>query len=157
MHSDPVERVLAFLNTIDVEEDTDVMSDLSQWRAWVHASLGGDGEAETTRSLDDAHALRTHLRTVVTGEPPGDRPSVPVTVEFEADGPRLAADTVTGTIAAAVAQLTIERRWERIKICPADDCRWAFYDASRNHSRQWCSMRVCGNRAKVRRHRDRIG
>jgi predicted RNA-binding Zn ribbon-like protein len=44
---------------------------------------------------------------------------------------------------------------ERVKICPADDCRWAFHDNSRNGSRQWCSMAVCGNRAKARAHRAR--
>ena len=44
---------------------------------------------------------------------------------------------------------------ERVKICPADDCLWAFYDESRNGSRQWCSMAVCGNRAKARAHRAR--
>ena len=39
--------------------------------------------------------------------------------------------------------------------CPGDDCGWMFLDTSRNHSRQWCQMRICGNRAKVRRFRER--
>jgi predicted RNA-binding Zn ribbon-like protein len=45
--------------------------------------------------------------------------------------------------------------WERLKVCPADDCLWAFYDRSRNRSRRWCDMEVCGNRAKVRGYRER--
>src|SRR4029079_6771547 len=36
--------------------------------------------------------------------------------------------------------------WARLKACSAEDCQWAFFDGSRNHSRTWCSMDVCGNR-----------
>jgi predicted RNA-binding Zn ribbon-like protein len=45
--------------------------------------------------------------------------------------------------------------WERMKACRADDCRWAYLDTARNRSRAWCSMRVCGNRAKVQAYRER--
>jgi len=67
----------------------------------------------------------------------------------------LSAPTAAGFLAAAAAKVAIEERIDRVKICPADDCRWAFYDTSRNHSRQWCSMEACGNRAKARAHRQR--
>jgi len=39
---------------------------------------------------------------------------------------------------------------ERLKICP--NCHWLFLDRSRNRSRAWCDMAVCGNRAKASRH-----
>ncbi|MFQ6184484.1 CGNR zinc finger domain-containing protein [Sinorhizobium meliloti] len=39
---------------------------------------------------------------------------------------------------------------ERLKICP--NCAWLFLDRSRNRSRTWCDMAVCGNRTKARRH-----
>jgi predicted RNA-binding Zn ribbon-like protein len=39
---------------------------------------------------------------------------------------------------------------ERLKICP--NCQWLFLDRSRNRSRTWCDMTVCGNRAKANRH-----
>lgn len=42
-----------------------------------------------------------------------------------------------------------------MKVCPADDCQWAFYNASRNRSAVWCDMCVCGNCAKVREFRER--
>lgn len=52
----------------------------------------------------------------------------------------------------AVELLTAGRP-ERIRECPgADGCGWLFYDTSRNGKRRWCSMEVCGNRAKGRRH-----
>ena len=38
----------------------------------------------------------------------------------------------------------------RLKICP--NCAWLFIDRSRNRSRTWCDMAVCGNRAKARLH-----
>jgi predicted RNA-binding Zn ribbon-like protein len=41
-----------------------------------------------------------------------------------------------------------------IRQCPGDECGWLFLDTSRNHSRRWCEMRICGNRAKVRRFRE---
>jgi predicted RNA-binding Zn ribbon-like protein len=47
--------------------------------------------------------------------------------------------------------------WERLQVCPEDDCAGAFYDESRNRSRRWCSMNVYGNRQKVRAYRDRLG
>jgi hypothetical protein len=40
---------------------------------------------------------------------------------------------------------------ERLKVCARDTCRWAYYDASRNHARRWCSMSGCGNYVKMRR------
>lgn len=39
---------------------------------------------------------------------------------------------------------------ERLKICP--NCEWLFIDRSKNRSRTWCDMAVCGNRAKARLH-----
>ena len=64
--------------------------------------------------------------------------------------------TVLGPVADAAAQLLTSDRLDRVKECPAPDgCGWLFLDTSRNRSRHWCSMRDCGNVAKVRRHRKR--
>lgn len=150
----PADTVLGFLNTIDVEEDTDVMADLASWRAWVQDSLGLPATAETHPKLASARELRALLRDQAMGITPAEPTLIPVTVRIDplADA-SVEADTVIGRIAADVLRLTLEGRWSRIKVCPADDCRWAFYDESKNRSRQWCSMRVCGNRAKARNHR----
>jgi predicted RNA-binding Zn ribbon-like protein len=45
--------------------------------------------------------------------------------------------------------------WPRLKVCGADDCRWAFYDRSPTRSGCWCSMAGCGARAKSRAYRQR--
>lgn len=44
---------------------------------------------------------------------------------------------------------------DRIRSCEADDCNHVFLDESRANNRRWCSMQRCGNRAKVRAHRQR--
>jgi predicted RNA-binding Zn ribbon-like protein len=58
-------------------------------------------------------------------------------------------------IAQAAAELLLEGDLSRVRQCAADDCAWLFYDTSRNHSRRWCSMSSCGNRAKVGNFRKR--
>jgi predicted RNA-binding Zn ribbon-like protein len=42
-----------------------------------------------------------------------------------------------------------------VRACGADTCRWLFLDTSRNHTRRWCDMKVCGNRMKARRFHER--
>jgi predicted RNA-binding Zn ribbon-like protein len=66
--------------------------------------------------------------------------------------PGLAA--VLGEIAAGFGETLARGEPERIKICGNPDCRWVFYDRSRNRSRRWCEGNTgCGNLMKVRRFR----
>jgi predicted RNA-binding Zn ribbon-like protein len=60
-----------------------------------------------------------------------------------------------GSVVAAVLAAQGDGTLPRVKICAEDTCQWAFVDASKNRSRQWCSMSVCGNRAKTRTYRAR--
>jgi len=39
-----------------------------------------------------------------------------------------------------------------VRLCASETCDWLFLDRSRNRSRRWCDMKVCGNRHKVREH-----
>lgn len=39
-----------------------------------------------------------------------------------------------------------------VRQCSGPTCSWLFLDTSRNHSRRWCDMKACGNRAKAHRH-----
>lgn len=52
--------------------------------------------------------------------------------------------------ARSALKLVCQSEPERLKICP--NCEWLFVDKSRNRSRSWCDMAVCGNRAKARLH-----
>ncbi len=65
-------------------------------------------------------------------------------------------DLPLGPIARSAGELlTSSETLEHLRQCHGDNCGWLFIDSSRNHSRCWCDMRDCGNRAKVRRHRMR--
>jgi predicted RNA-binding Zn ribbon-like protein len=44
-----------------------------------------------------------------------------------------------------------------VRTCGVDTCRWLFIDTSKNHTRRWCNMKVCGNRMKARRFQARRG
>ena len=65
-------------------------------------------------------------------------------------------DRVLWPVAWSAAELLMQGPLERIRECPGQDtCGWLFLDLSKNASRRWCDMRVCGNRAKARRHYER--
>jgi predicted RNA-binding Zn ribbon-like protein len=143
-------RVQALVNTLDLETDEDTLSP-----AWLAAQ--GFAPADDLAAVRE---LREGLRGVLLAhngaevDPPALRASV--TVAFDETGaPRLSADDAVGQVLAIVAVAAAEGTWERLKACPADDCHMAFYDFSRNHSRTWCTMSVCGNRAKARSYRAR--
>ncbi len=65
-------------------------------------------------------------------------------------------DRMLWPVAWSAAELLLRGPLERIRECPGQDtCGWLFLDLSKNASRRWCDMRVCGNRAKARRHYER--
>ena len=55
-------------------------------------------------------------------------------------------------VARSAAELLTSAQLDRVRECAEAGCAWLFLDTSRNRSRQWCDMKVCGNRAKARRH-----
>lgn len=56
----------------------------------------------------------------------------------------------------SAASLLTSANLKLVKQCEDDrGCGYLFLDTSKNRSRRWCSMKSCGNRAKVRRHRAR--
>jgi predicted RNA-binding Zn ribbon-like protein len=59
-------------------------------------------------------------------------------------------------IAQSAEELLTSERIKNVRECSADTCAWLFLDESRNHSRRWCDMSVCGNRQKARRHYERV-
>ncbi|HUO72355.1 MAG TPA: CGNR zinc finger domain-containing protein [Solirubrobacteraceae bacterium] len=78
-------------------------------------------------------------------------------VRFDLTGPQFVAHAdglngALGLVLALSAVAMIDGSWTRLKVCPGDDCGWAFYDLSRNQTGRWCSMSVCGGRAKARAH-----
>ncbi|MGD0722616.1 MAG: CGNR zinc finger domain-containing protein [Roseiarcus sp.] len=63
-----------------------------------------------------------------------------------------AIESVLGPIALSALATLTQGDLSRVKQCQGDRCGWLFFDTSKNRSRRWCEMEVCGNRAKQRRH-----
>ena len=64
-------------------------------------------------------------------------------------------DGAAARLAESIARQLIQGPAARLKVCENEQCRWVFKDTSPTGKRKWCSMRSCGNRAKVARHRAR--
>lgn len=106
------------------------------------ASGRAPSEADLVRLQAVWNRAMAQSRLVWAGDQAVWRASPTATAAF--DGPAWAA-------ARAAVELLTSPRLSRVRTCAAPGCGWLFVDLSRNRSRRWCDMRVCGNRAKVRR------
>jgi predicted RNA-binding Zn ribbon-like protein len=171
----PAELLCDFVNTYDVEEDADDLISPEKLTAWLteRALAGADDRGEPD-DLVLARALREGLRHnhdiqhLAEGHPPYAMPielstalsALPLLVTLTGDVPALqpAVPGVPGglaRLAAAIVDARVDGSWPRLKVCGEDSCQWAFIDVSKNRSRSWCSMKVCGNRTKTRAYRAR--
>ena len=69
--------------------------------------------------------------------------------DWQSDPSNLIA--LLGPVALSAAELFTGKELDRVKICHGNNCAWLFVDRTRNGSRKWCDMAVCGNRVKARR------
>ncbi|MGW7521326.1 CGNR zinc finger domain-containing protein [Streptomyces sp. NPDC054796] len=67
----------------------------------------------------------------------------------------LGVDGLAARVAAGIAAADAGGQWQRLKACEAEDCLWVFYDRSPAGRGRWCTMAVCGSRAKMRAYRSR--
>jgi predicted RNA-binding Zn ribbon-like protein len=158
-----------FINTVEPNVRDDI-GDPSGAAAWLRES-GLPGSISGADELGRLLALREALADLLLANA-GHGPEVgwerllPFGSEVRLcirSGPELrlepAADTnveaTIGAMLAVVYDAVRDGTWSRLKICEDGACAWAFYDRSKNGSGTWCSMKVCGNRAKARRRRER--
>lgn len=168
-----LELVRRFANTLDVHERRDDLPTPTALVAWLTAAglldtaPEADG-ADLDLGLDARTGLRALMHAGGHADPdPGviaglDRvaDAAGLTLRFAPDAARLVATEAgvagaLGRLLAIAAAAVADGTWARLKLCAADTCAEAFYDRSRNRSGRWCSMEVCGNRAKVRTYRSR--
>jgi predicted RNA-binding Zn ribbon-like protein len=67
-----------------------------------------------------------------------------------------ALDSMLWPVSRSAADLLTEGPLSTIRVCEGRGCGWLFLDTSRNRTRRWCDMKICGNRAKARRHHERM-
>lgn len=164
--------VQAFVNTLDLVPRNEELGEPDALKRW----LAANGLIDPTATVDQADlkhavAVREAMRGVIGGNT-GQR-VFPVDVatlneaaaasrlrmRFGSDGkPRLEPEVsgavgALGRLVAALYSAMRDEDWRRLKLCGADECRWAFFDRSKNRSSRWCTMESCGNRAKARRYR----
>ncbi|TQS41364.1 CGNR zinc finger domain-containing protein [Cryptosporangium phraense] len=113
---------------------------------------------EPSDDLTAARDLRTALRRAVAGDADA-LANYPLRLRPDPEGQlRTTGDTGSpwmDEILRTVAESVARGDWKRLKLCAAPDCRWAFYDNSRNGFGRWCGMESCGNRHKTRNYRAR--
>jgi predicted RNA-binding Zn ribbon-like protein len=168
----PLLRVQGFINTLDVEDGTDLLVLPAVARDWlVDAGLLRAGAAEPSASdLELAVGVRESIRSLLQGAAGdgGVEPLRQVAVGHRArltvgdDGAVGVENACDVELEDALFELMLivhgaqqDGTWSRLKVCANPDCRWAFYDRSRNQQGNWCNMAVCGNRLKNRELRAR--
>ncbi|WP_372791860.1 CGNR zinc finger domain-containing protein [Paraconexibacter sp.] len=174
-----LEPLRQFVNSHGGDDGPDELTTPASLAGWLQAhglltSDGGTATPPTDEDLAFAVSLREALRSLLLSNHDGDPPSPAaievlnaaadracMSVRFSATGWNVCAcgtPGIPGALGRLLQMVTDAQKdgtWTRLKVCPAGTCGWAFYDVSRNRSRRWCSMEICGNRAKVGAYRDR--
>jgi predicted RNA-binding Zn ribbon-like protein len=164
--------VQAFLNSFHaLEQETyggDLLADpraLGEW--FSRRGLPVDPTEVSRADLQRALAVRKGLRALLVANNDGRLDAEAVAqldaaTERASIGVRLAqnraelvpraagVDGALAVVLSVVAEAMLDGSWPRFKACPGPDCGWAFFDSSRNNGSVWCSMQVCGGRAKQR-------
>jgi len=170
--------VQALVNTLNAEFARDLLGTRETAAAWLTAagllpalSAGPAlSAAEHAALLEVREAIRGVLAAHTSQDPDqaaADRltralASCRLTVTARPDGGMSLASAdhdpfsrALGAIAVAIAEAAVTGTWARLKSCPGHLCGWAFYDRSAAARSRWCSMQLCGARAKMRTYRAR--
>lgn len=160
------------VNTADLEGGSDELRSPAGLRRWMRGR-GLDGEGLDEAGLAQVLELREALREVCLAHAGIDVPAAtlerlggllergPLRLDVDAEGtarvrpqPGLTgAPALIAATAAAIAQATVEGTWQRLKACASQTCRWVYYDRSPAGRGRWCTMAICGSRAKMRTYR----
>ena len=174
---EPLVAIQALANTYSFEDDEERLIDPESAQRWlVDSGLGKSDLGVSEAELDELIEFRSLIRELIEANHDGvaaparaaelaalvaEHPTPLAAGEqgkLELDlAPAASIDAVISQMLGIVHRSQLEDEWRRLKICASDECRWAFYDTSRNRGGTWCQMEVCGNRIKNRRYRDRQG
>jgi len=155
--------LLAVLNSTPVVDGvpTDDFADTTRARAWLAGAGGVGTEAELRHVLE----VRQALQAVVRGEQPPD--VMAPAIQGVTYVPAMEDGQITWTLSVSPDRELAVRAvlaWDalarhspgRLRACANDECRLFLIDHSKANAGRWCSMAVCGNRMKARRHYQRI-
>jgi predicted RNA-binding Zn ribbon-like protein len=163
----PVERLASYPDLLAFATQCELVGAAETQKLATRARRS-PADAETV--LERARALRDALYEITSAIAEERAPSAAARAELNRAVGRLeigsdwqwewgcspgGLDAMLGPITIAAAELLTGPQRERISMCASETCAWVFLDTSKNHSRRWCDMNVCGNRAKARRFQAR--
>lgn len=131
-----------------------------QLREALAATLYGHLEGRTPSSQDvrvlERHFHEAHQQRQLRWQTSqAARGGACLSWQWSGEGKR--ADLPLWMLAQAASELMLSAAVEQVRACGAETCRWLFLDSSKNHTRRWCNMKICGNRVKAQRfHARRI-
>jgi predicted RNA-binding Zn ribbon-like protein len=129
--------------------------ELREWfRGFVKQHKGRPLSAKDLRELEPVNQLLERdeqHRQIVANTVDGV-----TTFELRAKRRWQSAESLLMPVAEALARLVCEEDFTLVKACEGVNCTLLFADHTRGHARRWCSMALCGNRAKVAAHRKRL-
>jgi predicted RNA-binding Zn ribbon-like protein len=172
-----LERVRAFVNTRDLDTGVDELAAPDELRDWLAAHGLAPADVRATRAdLRRAIAMREAIRAMLLAHTEGTPAPEQAcqTLDEAARRARLGlrfdqhgcaplqpgaagVDGALGRLLPIVHGAIAVGTWSRLKACLDHSCEWAFYDHTKNRSGTWCTMELCGNRAKARTYRMRRG
>ena len=117
------------------------------YRLFLAVAIGGVADPADLSTLNEAYgAAMAHARVIAESE----------RFAWGWASDRYGLDRVLWPVARSAAELLTSEELRRVKACgDREGCGWLFLDTSKNSSRRWCSMEVCGTQAKLRRYRAR--
>ncbi|MFD1329481.1 CGNR zinc finger domain-containing protein [Mycoplana ramosa] len=150
LRSDPARRIDRYDDAKTMDAFAGGANHYCAERAWTGPLVPVAPERRAA-FLSLREAIDDHFRAEARGE--GTPAQLALLLEAIADTLRHSggrAGALDAATAHSALRLTVNAAPDRLKICP--NCGWLFLDKSRNRSRNWCDMAICGNRAKASRH-----
>lgn len=169
----PLALIQSLVNTVELPSGPDRLADLEDAQPW----LRDNGLLEAGDTVDEAHleslrGVREALRAMLVHNAGGPPPTAAALAPLRAAGGTARAEvddrgrvqlSAVGSslpdrlteVLLAIHDAQRDGTWSLLKACANEECRWAFYDRSRNHGGTWCSMATCGNKLKNREFRAR--
>lgn len=153
--------LLALLNSTPVVDGvpTDNLANLASARPWLLGVGGAGTEAELRHLLRARSALQAVVRGEADASVLGPIVRGAALVPTVDEGLRWDLKVSAGRELAVRAVVTwgslVKDHPGRLRSCANDECRLFLIDRSKSNHARWCSMAVCGNRLKARRHYER--
>ncbi|MEO3815415.1 CGNR zinc finger domain-containing protein [Plantactinospora sp. B24E8] len=168
----PLALVQNLLNTVDIDAGRDRLRTIAELTMFA-TRYGPGGLTFGDSDVTELRRFRDALRDTCRGHAGAPVPAAsaamlrhafghaPLILSVDGSGAARAvpaagldgATALVAHVAAAILDAVAAGTWPRLKACAAHRCQWVYYDHSPAGRGRWCTMSVCGSRAKMRAYR----